>query len=136
MTKLFNFMVLVALALTIVLWFIPVFDERFLSDEALKLLSANGWGSFIPNPSFIYWPQLIFWIVISIGLVLRIKAARFIYFLGIIFLAVVNFGWGFLVYSPLEAGLANLINLLDGGILIMAYFTSVNNEFASPNKTN
>lgn len=135
MNKLFNYLVIITLALTIILWFIPQFDKYWLSDEALELLGANGWGSFVPNPEILYWPQLIFWSVISIGLLKRIMMARTIYLVGLVAFSVVNFGWGFLVLSPIEAGLYNLICMMDGAILIMSYFTSVAGEFkADSNK--
>jgi hypothetical protein len=124
-----------ALSLTIVVWCVPLFDKYWLSDEALDLLNANGWGSFIPNPEFLYWPQLIFWVVISIGLLKRIMVVRTIYLFGLIVFSAVNFGWGFMILSPVEAGLYNLIGILDGAILVISYFTSVANEFkSSPNK--
>lgn len=129
MSKLFDSLILVSLALTVLFWVAPLFDESWLSVEAIDLLGANGWGAFIPNPGFLYWPFLAYWVVVSIGLLKRINAFRTIYFSGLVVLGVASFGLGFMVLSPVEAGLYNLINLLDGAIVTLAYFTSVSNEF-------
>ena len=135
MNKLFNSIVIVALILTVIYWVMPSIDKYWLSDEELDLLSANGWGSVFPNSSFIYWPLLAYWVIVSLGLLKRIKIARTLYAIGIVIFSIASFMWGFSVLTPIEAGMSNILSLLDGAILVMAFLTSISNEFnASPNK--
>ena len=129
MKRIFDSIVLISLALTVAIWVIPLYDHNWLSDQELNLLNASGWGAFFPYPNYIYWPMLLFWSITSVGLYLRIKIARTIFLIGIVIFAIANFGWGFAVQTQLEAGLTNIITLLDGAILTMAFLTTVNNEF-------
>lgn len=45
-----------------------------------------------------------------------------------------SFGSGFLVLTPIEAGIGDFLGLLDGAILAIAYFTSVSAEFKTTQK--
>ena len=135
MNKPFNIAVISALVLSTIFWALPFLDHYYLSDEAIELLGANGWGSIIPNSSLIYWGLYVFWVLVSAGLILRLSIARSAYAGGIIIIGIANFAWGFRVHTPLEAGIGNIIAMLDGAILVMCFFTSVCHEFTNPNKS-
>ena len=122
-------MVLVALALTVVFWVIPKIDYLWLNAAELSLLKSHGWNSILPNTPIIYWSILGLWIVISIGLLKRVKYFRAIYVASLIATCIANVLWGYVVLSPLEAGIVNLLGMFDGAILALAFFTSVSNSF-------
>ena len=67
--------------------------------------------------------------MVSIGLLVRVKILRCVYFIGLIVFGIAGFFWGFSVLSPIEAGIGNILSVLDGIIISMAYFTSVANSF-------
>lgn len=130
MDKLFNSIVLVALATTVIFWVIPVIDHLWLSEQELRLLSVSGWQSILPNNQFTYWSMLTLWIVVSVGLIMRIRIFRTIYLISLVTTIIANFLWGYLVLSPIEASISNILGILDGVILTMAYFTSVGTTFS------
>ena len=129
MGRIFNTLVLVALALTVVFWVIPKIDYLWLNEVELNLLKSNGQNSILPNTPIIYWSILGLWIFISIGLLKRVKYFRAIYVVILIATCIASFLWGYVVLSPLEAGIVNLLGMLDGAILTLAFFTSVGKSF-------
>ena len=121
---------MLALIITVAIWVtIPYIEKYWLSEQALDLVSANGWGGLVTTPSILYWPILVYWVAVSVGLLLRRKSARTIYFAGIIIFSIVDLVSGFVVLMPVEAGLVEITSLLDGAIVAIAYFTSVSREF-------
>lgn len=130
MSKLFNGLVIVVLLITVSMWLtIPYIEKYWLSDQAMDLVSANGWGALVSVPTIFYWPILGYWIAVSVGLLLRIKPARTAYVVGLVVFSIVDLVSGFVVLLPFEAGLVGITSLLDGAIVAIAYFTSVEREF-------
>ena len=135
MNKIFNSFVFAALVLTVIFWVIPMIDYHWRTEQELSFLGSSGWNSILPISPFFYWVSLSVWVVVSIGLLKRVKYFRSIYFVVIVSTAISSFLWGYIVRSPLEYGIESIVMLLDGSILTMAYFTSVSKSFErNPNK--
>ena len=131
MKAIFRNLVAISTALFVFLWLVPFFDYHWLNEEELTILSASGYGSLIPESQLLYWFLFVAWIVISIGLWLFIDVARTAYLYLLVATSVASFFWGFNIFTPYENGIQNIVTLSDGAILVMAYFTSINNEFSN-----
>lgn len=125
----FNILVVISIILTFIAWGLPYVEPYYLSEEELSLLSYSGYGAFFPSSSIVYWTLLIFWIVMSIGLILRSRIIRTLYVTGIIITTLWTVFWGFSVTTPLESLIYNILSMIDGALITMAYLTSVSRSF-------
>ena len=129
MERLFRYIVAISTVSFLVLWLIPYFDYLWLSQEELRLVSVDTYGSYIPNHPLIYWGLFVIWLALSLGLFFYVRAARIGFFIMIIIAVLASFFWGFRVYLPIEVVLSMIVTLSDGAILVMAYLTSVSRKF-------
>ena len=115
-------------------WFLP-YTYGYLDYEIGNVLSYYGHGAIIELHPNLDYPIFISWVLIAIGLFFYINIARTAFMImTVIFLAI----------SPLlglsvetAGGLARLglMAMLDGAIIIMAFFTPVASKFTGSNKS-
>jgi hypothetical protein len=129
MKNLFKYLIATSIILTVIYWLLPYIEPYWLSPEDMQLIYADGYKSYIPLQGWIGWVMFVIWIALSLGLFLFKKVARKGFLIFLIITSGVTFFWGFLVQTPVSAGIGNLLSITDGAILVMAYLTSVSDEF-------
>jgi hypothetical protein len=108
---------------------LPYFDEVFLHPEAQLLMKYDGYHSILGLPSAVSWIFVIVWVGLAIGMFLFLAPARtgyLILVLVFLFLTPLN---GLRVQSGLESYFLDAVNILDGVVLAMAYFSKVSQYF-------
>jgi len=125
----FRILVVVSTVLFITTWAIPFFGAVLLSEEELKIYNIFGYKAILPLGETFFWVLLSFWVVIFVGLFLFIKIARTGFVIFLLFTLFLNLFLGWVVFTPIEATLHDIVVLLDGMIVVMIYFTPVSNEF-------
>ena len=106
------------------------FFSAYLYDQNTNdALTWNGYGALVPMHDLVPYAFLIAFGVVSIGLIFFKSWAR----TGFLFLTAIGFLLspviGLSVQTGVDSLLSYFINLSDGAILVMAYLTSINNEF-------
>ncbi len=129
MTSTFRYLVSVATIFYVAFWIFPFFDYKWLNEEELTILSANYYGSVIPLNDIIDWALFVSWIILYIGLWLFIRAARTAFLLLVVITSVANFFWGISVMTAYEFAIQNILALVEGAILVMAYLTPIKGNF-------
>ncbi|WP_138438250.1 MULTISPECIES: hypothetical protein [Marinobacter] len=129
MIAIFRLLVVVQALLTAVLWLLPYFDYQWLSIEELLVLEDSGTGAVFTSGNFIAWGIFTIWMALSLGLYFFVRLAReaFVVFY------LVNFGltlfMGIQVLTPLDQVVLGLLQVGDGMLIAIAYFTSVSQKF-------
>jgi hypothetical protein len=129
MEKLFRYFVATSILLTIAYWLIPYVDISWLPEDELRLLQADGYKALIPRHPAIYWGLFFVWIFTLIGLLFFKKIARTAYFGLFVLMTLAEPFFGYLVLSPIEAMIDNILAVAQGAILAMAYLTTVGARF-------
>ena len=129
MVRLFRALVLTSTFLFVVIGFMPFFNHLWLTPDQLHVLSYDGAGSLIPAHPLLYWGQMVLWVVVSVGLFFFISIARTAFLVLNVISVVATFFWGFRIIPPEAAALGGIVQMADGAILVMAYFTSVAERF-------
>ncbi len=129
MEKPFRFLVATSVLLVVAYWLLPYVDAAWLPEDELKLLQADGYKSLIPRHPLVYWGLFSAWIFLSIGLLFFMKIARTAYFGLLVLMSLADPFFGYLVLSPIEAMLNNILAVAHGAILAIAYLTSVDARF-------
>ena len=100
------------------------------SPDLIEFLQLDGEGSLL----LVNWPLYIF--IVSVDLILTAALLSFhplsrtLFLIWIIVSLLLSFVWGYRVIVPAQAFFGYLRSLIDGGILAIAYFTSVSAEFS------
>lgn len=129
MIKIYRTLVIVSLMSFGLYMGLPYFDAAFLNEDEIKVLAWGGYGSIITYPQWLGWVLTFVWIPIAIGMVFFYPIARKVYVLLTVVFIVMNPLSGLMVLTGLQAMVYEITTLLDGAILTMAYFTSINEEF-------
>lgn len=129
MKKLFQVIVVGALALQILWFFFPYTWVYFYEGDELDLLSWHGYGAYIDINGPIPYAILIAYIIVSIGLLLFSKWARNIFLILTIASVLSAPLWGFSVSPGIDGIIGSLLVLADGAILTMVYLTSIGGLF-------
>jgi hypothetical protein len=123
---------LVIISTTSYLLFIGIgyVDSSFLSKEELDILSWGGYGASIQMPAFLHWALVASWVPLAFGMYLFKPLARKLYLWLVIIFILANPFFGLFVATGYEYMLYHISTFLDGAILVMAYYTSISNEFS------
>lgn len=129
MIAIFRLLVVVQALLTAVYWLLPYFDYHWLSIEELLVLEDSGTGAAFISGDFFFWGIFAIWMALSLGLYFFVRLAReaFVVFY------LVNFGltlfMGVQVLTLLDQVVLGLLQVVDGMLIAIAYFTSVSQKF-------
>lgn len=129
MKNIFKWTVLFSLALYIFYFFMPYLWEFIYDYETLNLLALNGWRSEVPYYNLVSFSFGFVYLIISIGLFLFNIWARTAFFYLTIATIIITPFLGASVMIKYDLMLSQIVTLLDGVILSMAYFTSISDEF-------
>lgn len=129
MISIFRGLIITNVILYTALIILPYIDSAWLSEKELDVLSYSGYGAYYTFPSFILWGIFVVWVLSMLGLIYFYDLARKVFLWWLILTSLLTIGSGLDTRTALQAFLANVSTLLDGAIIVMAYFTSVENYF-------
>jgi len=128
--KLFRVLVLVGNGAYLLSSIVPYVESRFMSDETLHLLERSGHGALVTLPPGIYWLMVALYMAMAVGLYQFSASARTGFTIFTLAMPVLNLFTGVGVTSPLCLFLGGITAMADGGILLLAHFTTLRTRFA------
>ncbi len=118
----------------IIYWLLP-YTYGSLDYETGNMLSYGGYNALIelyPNLDYVFF---VAWVLIGVGLFFYNNIARAAFLLLLAFFTATSPLYGLSVETAGGISLLQLTAMLDGAILIMAFFTPVSVKFSSSNKS-
>jgi len=110
-------------------------DTPYLSEKELDILSWSGHEAFIELPLIINWAIIIVWLPLAIGMYYFNPLSRLLY-LSLSIISTITYPlFGIVVATGYEFMFLQITTVLDGAILVMAYFTSISENFKRHNKS-
>ncbi len=70
-------------------------------------------------------------LVLYLGLFFYIQLARTGYLVLLVITTLASFFWGFSILTAYETAIHDMLVMLDGAIIVMAYLTPVSNNFSN-----
>lgn len=128
--RVFRILVVAAFLLHAVLWLAPLVEHPWLESLDVWLLDFDGSGAVAPYNPILYWCLFSSWLLILTGLFFYVAAARSGLVLLTIISVALSIAWGIRVFTPCEAALSELLSVIDGALIAMAYCSPVRDEFA------
>jgi hypothetical protein len=130
MDKLFRALVLMSVSLYVLWFFSPQFWSSLYGEEVLNLLSWNGFKTLMPSDNYIFiYGYFTLQLCSTLGLFFYQRWAMIAFTLMISFSILSSPFYGVSVNYGYEILLNNLITTLDGAIIVLMFFTSINNRF-------
>lgn len=106
-----------------------IFASQVFGEDVAGVLYHNGKGAWVALPPFTWMIELLLWSLATIGMLLFQSWARTLFLLLTgISLALATLA-GFWVLTGPQAAVLQLINLIDGAILAVAFLTTVARRF-------
>lgn len=117
--------------LSYVAWFFFPYTRRLVDDQnVMNVLTYSGYGAEISFPLSVGWAVFSAWGLASLGLLLYVNAARYLFLV----LVLLDLGFttvgGLVVSTPGESFLIMVKTILDGAILVFAFLHPVARRFA------
>ncbi len=138
MERIYRILILLSTAAYILWFFQPYNSPEFVGEEAIRILGAEGYGGsdFLLNISPVMgWVLLLGFILAAVGMVFYISAARASFVLLLAISIVLRLFTGLSVQTSINAALLYFINIADGVIVFMSYFSSVADNYSTHNKS-
>ncbi len=129
MKKLFRILLIISTLTYIVYLTAPYFDKYYLDQGTRDLLQWTGYQSVLEIPNWLLSISSFFWLPLAIGLWFFNSLVRKIYLIYTLLFLFLNPLLGLFIASGFEMFFFQATTLLDGVILTMAYFTSLDDEF-------
>ena len=99
------------------------------------LLNQSGYGGKLIAHPVLYWGTFGMWGLITVGLFLHIRIARYGFVLYYFYSLATTFFAGVQIFASYEMVVSNLLGLIDGALLVIMFFTSVSRKFEkAPNE--
>ena len=135
MDKLFKSLILIS-TLGYILWFFQPYNISYIYDQdTLRVLEWSGFGGNYYLLFYISYVILVLYIISAIGMLLYLKWARALFaVLTVVTILLAPFS-GVGVSTSIDGFLQYIINLCDGAVLFMAYFSSISSNFKPHNKS-
>lgn len=128
--RVFRILVVAAFLLHTVLWLGPFTEQPWLESVDVWLLDFDGYGAAMPYHPILYWCLFASWLLVLVGLFFYVSAARGGLILLILVSLALGIAWGVRVLAPHEVVLSELLSVIDGALIVMAYWSPVRAEFA------
>lgn len=128
--RVFRILVAAAFLLHAVLWLGPLIEHPWLKGFDVWLLDFDGSGAVVPYNPILYWCLFSSRLLVLTGLFFYVAAARSCLVLLTIASIVLSITWGIRVLTPYEVALSELLSVVDGTLIAMAYWSPVSEEFA------
>lgn len=124
-TRLFKWLIIVNIILYLSSLALPYFDDVWLNEKELDVLSYISYGEIVSLPTIVHWFILFAWFAAYIGMYYFIPLARLLFLTLICVSTILVVVSGIYVMTPLDAFLSDLGNIIDGAILSIVYLSSV-----------
>ena len=103
---------------------------RNLSQQTYDGLSWRGLDAVLILPQIVYWLSVALWTVASVGMYFFVRAARVLYAGLVGFSIVTTLLGGMHAALAVESFLLHLVNLTDGAVLVLTYWSPLRKRFA------
>jgi hypothetical protein len=123
--KTFRGLIIINVVLYLCSLVLPFFDDAWLVERELDVLSYLGYGAMINLPSVVHWLILLTWFSAVIGMYFFIPLARLVFLILVCVSTILVIVSGMSVMTSVDAFLSDSGNIIDGVILAMAYLSSV-----------
>ncbi len=129
MRQMFIFMVVVSTILYAIWFFLPEFAIQIYDYETIGGLQWNGFGASFQIPPPIAYGFAVLYLVAAFGLVsFRVWGRSLFVATTALSLVLILFS-GVSAQGSYGAFISTIISLLDGGIIALAFFSSLRNDF-------
>ncbi len=129
MAKIFRILILASISIYLFALFLPYIDYSYLDQKEIDVLTWHNYGSIIPVPNWFAWVMFCLTLLLSIGLYFYINFARLVYVWMVVLMILISPFMGLSTNTGLQVLFAQLLNVLDGAILAIAYLTNVSERF-------
>jgi hypothetical protein len=129
MISTFRTLLVVSILIFVGAYWLPYFDAGFFSEGTNDMRAFDGTFALIPTTLGLEIIVFVLGVLIPSAMFFYVWGSRGAFVIFILMSLIANFGFGVRVLTPLDVFLGDLISLLDGVILTMAYFTSVADQF-------
>lgn len=131
MEKVFRTIVVINLA-AFLIWFFQPYGYLTITDKSvMDALAWNGYGGNEILNQYIPWCFLAVSLICAVGLYFYLNFARILFALMVLSALLLSPFMGLNIGTGIDTFFHTLINLLDGIILFMSYFSSISNKFSS-----
>jgi len=119
--KLFQWVVVASVLTSLVFFFLPAVPLP-VSPDVAALRGKSGYGAMLPGiRELIAWILLPLWLLASVGLFFFQAWARTLFAVLYIVALLLRFAQGVTVSLPVEGFVGEIVSLLDGAILVLAF---------------
>ncbi len=129
MRGIFRAIVVLALLLQLVWFYLPYTWVYLYEGDALNLLQWSGYGASIDLYGPIPYVVLGAYTAVLVGLALFQTWARPAFVILIVASVLTTPLWGISVVSPVGGAVGYVVSLADGAIITLAYFTTLSRDF-------
>lgn len=127
--QMFRALVLLSIIAYLVWFFQLLLGARMISDGTWDALAWQGYGALLPMPPRLGWLILILFLAVSVGLWTFSRSARLVFvMLTVFWIATCPLG-GLQVQTAFGSFLLLLLNLANGGMLVLAYTAPLKEKF-------
>jgi len=129
MNNIFRSLLVISGVLYVAFYFMPQFDYLWLDAESIMFLSNNGANAILALPAMAWDVIFLLWLLCIGGMYFYVNMARRVFaMLLVVSIALTPFN-GYVAYSPIEYSLVAALDIIDGALVVIAFFTSVSQEF-------
>lgn len=129
MNSIFRTLIVFSSCVYLLWFFIPFFENRWPEQITQEIYFLAGKGAIIPNISELAYVFLLLNIVIALGLFFFQPWARVMFITMLVVNGLIALASGLVVITSFDSLLEYLMNIIDGALVVMIYFTSVNTKF-------
>lgn len=125
------FRALLAVSLLLYVGWIASFYWAFalFSEDVARAIAHNGAEAWVQMPAGIFWLFPVLWVIATIGMWHFSQGFRGLFGVLVVGSIVFSMVSGMSIQSGPQAALGEVVSLMDGAILAIAFFASVDSEF-------
>ena len=127
----FRLLVLLSVALYVGWFLLPYVENRVNSQEMADLLTWSGYGALFGSNvlAFLAYGCLLAYGIICVGLIYFKSWARECFVLLMVIVLALSFVYGVSVLSEVSIVYLQVMNIIDGLIIALIYFSALSKEF-------
>jgi hypothetical protein len=129
MITIFRTLLVTSIVIFVGTYWLPYFDTGLFPDGMNDMRTYDGLFAILPMTPGLEILIFILGAAIPIAMYFFVAGSRLAFVTLTVVLLVAHLGFGVRVLTPIDVFLGDLIALLDGAILAIAYFTSVASRF-------
>ncbi|MEM8843821.1 MAG: hypothetical protein AAGB35_02150 [Pseudomonadota bacterium] len=125
----FRIIVVMTMTVYVIYFCLPFFGTALYSKQELTILGWNGYGAIVKSEGVIPFLWLALYMFFSIGLLYFKTWAKFGYLILTVISIVLSALSGLLILARFDNALLYLTHMGDGAILVLAFLSSVKDNF-------